>query len=172
MGVKKVASIIRRIHADGHGPCPSLTSAAAAAAAGSVDCTNTDWRFASRGSLFWFTGSTSETHNGLVNRETVSSVPPNTSFVPLRKMNRPAMTLEETVTQVVGVYSHSPSQLPAEGRPGCSCRGAARGFSLEISRCTLFSRLKFLNRRATRAPMFETMPNTDTDNKVCSKCRR
>lgn len=70
------------------------------------------------------------------------------------------MTSEETVTQVSGAVSHLPSESPA------ACRGAAIGFSLEISRCTLFSRLKFRNIRATRAPMFHKFSVTPVSIKV------
>lgn len=58
---------------------------------------------------------------------------------------------------------HSPLELPATGGGTLTaCRGAVRGFSLEISRCTRFSRLMFRNIRATRAPMFVKLLNTLT----------
>lgn len=62
---------------------------------------------------------------------------------------------------------HSPFGNLAEVAVLTGCWGADIGFSLEISRWTRFSRLKFLKTRAMRAPMIKK--SAYTTNKVHSK---
>ncbi|MEQ2172490.1 hypothetical protein GOODEAATRI_021595 [Goodea atripinnis] len=69
--------------------------------------------------------------------------------------------------------SLSPSELTAEGGASVACQGAALGFSLEISRSARFSKLKFRNIRASRAPMLDmSRKSAVTVNKVPSNSQR
>lgn len=114
-----------------HSGSVSLTSAAAGA--GSLDSTYTDLRWSSSGALFWFNESTSEKH-----KPTWESSP---SFLRTHgwTVSLPWPRVNCYTSQLA--LTHLPCGLEAVGGSLTECRGAARGLSLESSRCTRFSKL-------------------------------
>ena len=110
--------------------CPGLTSAAA----GSLDSTYTERRRPSSGAFFWLTNSAvsaAETEHNRPSTEDYRTFLQSlmTAALPLRWF--PGMSRRRSD---LSAERHSPSEPPEERDRSASWRGAARGFSLEISR--------------------------------------